>query len=529
MHLALILAVLAALLSAEASPDVPVAGVLGRLVAAAAAVAGVCLFAALSAGVTARRLSTRAHGGLSRFSRSENGGGLSRFSRSENGTVPFANPGTEAAALRFVLQSYDRLRRLHLVVWLAAAGAILIGLDWARVVRANWGLADAFLVDELLILLPVILPLVFSWALFYEVDRAVRLAAGGPGGVTMPGRWHYVALHARHYLGIVLAPVLAMVAVQDAAARLCPSLTAQGREGLVLVPCLLAVILLFPLLLRYVWATEALRPGPLREKLEKAAGRFGFRPRAIRIWRTGGMVANAAVAGFVRPLRYVFVSDGLIEELDPDELTAVLGHEAGHVRHRHLILRVLAMFLPFCLWLTAAQLFLSACWRCSCRFASGSRPRSSSRTRRAIWPVGSASWAPRQGCQSDCSCWASWGPTWSSCSGHSRACWSTRPTCSRAATSTRRRAALRSRSLARPWASWSSATGAAPEAGPGSTPAWSAAWRCSVACSAIPGQSGVFSGASAGWARAWSGWCSARRSWGCSLCRGRSGREQYGP
>jgi len=331
MHLALILAVLAALLSAETSPDVPVADVLGRLVAAAAAVAGVCLFAALSAGVTARRLSARVRGELSQFSRSENGGGLSRFSRSENGTVPFAR---SEVAPRSILRSYDRLRRLHLLVWLAAAGAILIGLDWARVVRANWGLVDAFLIDELLILAPVLLPLVLSWAAFYEVDRAVRLAAGSPSDVTMPGRWHYVALHARHYLGIVLAPVLAMAAVQDAAPRLCPQVIAQGREGLLLVPCLVAVILLFPLLLRYLWATEPLGPGPLREKLEKAAGRFGFRPRAIRVWRTGGMVANAAVAGFVGPLRYVFLSDGLIEDL-----------------------RVLAMFLPFCLWLTAAQLF----------------------------------------------------------------------------------------------------------------------------------------------------------------------------
>jgi len=321
MHLALILAVLAALLSAEASPDVPVPGVWGRLAAAAAAMAGVCLFAALSAGLTARRLSACA---------------------------------PDAARL---LRGYDRLRRLHLLVWLSAAGAILIGLDWARLVRANWGLANAFLVDELLILTPVLLPLVLSWAAFYEVDRAMRLAAGDPGDVTLPGRWHYLALHARHYLGIVLVPVLAMVAVQDAAAGLCPHLIAEGREGLVLVPCLLAVILLFPLLLRCVWATEPLRPGPLRDTLEKAAGRFGFRPRGIRVWRTGGMVANAAVAGFVRPLRYVFVSDGLIEELDPDELTAVLGHEAGHVRHRHLVLRVLAMFLPFCLWLTAVQLF----------------------------------------------------------------------------------------------------------------------------------------------------------------------------
>ncbi len=322
MHLALILAVLAALLTAESSPTEPVAGVVGRLLAAGAAMAGVCLFAAAAAGLTARGIATR-------------------------------RPNA-----RRLLRRFDRMRRLHVMLWLAAAGGISMGLDWAQLVRVNWGLAGAFLLDDLLILAPVIVPLVLSWAAFYEVDRAVQLAvAPDAAAAEIPSRRRYIELHARHYLGIVLVPVLAMLAVGDAATLLAPGLVEQGKAGLVLVPALILVMLLFPSALRHVWTTEPLPSGPLRERLEQTAAQCRLRARSILVWQTEGMVANAAVAGFLAPLRHVFLSDGLIELLDTDELAAVFAHEAGHVRHRHLLLRILAMLLPFSLWLSAEQLF----------------------------------------------------------------------------------------------------------------------------------------------------------------------------
>jgi len=324
MHLALILAVLAALLTADSPPDEPVAGAVVRLLAAAAAMAGVCLFAAAAAGLTARGIAALG-----------------------------PNP-------RRLMRRFERLRQLHFVLWLTAAGGIYVGLGWAQLVRVNWGLDGAFLVDDLLILAPVIVPLVVSWAAFYEVDRALQSAVAElepQREASVLGRGRYIGLHARHYLGIVLSPVLAMLAVDDAVRLFAPELAEQGRAGVVLLPALVTVTLLFPVLLRRVWTTEPLPPGPLGTRLRQTAARCRLRVRAILVWRTEGMVANAAVAGFVGPLRYVFLSDGLVDLLDADELQSVLAHEAGHVRHRHLLLRVLAMLAPFCLWLSLGQIF----------------------------------------------------------------------------------------------------------------------------------------------------------------------------
>jgi STE24 endopeptidase len=48
-------------------------------------------------------------------------------------------------------------------------------------------------------------------------------------------------------------------------------------------------------------------------------------------------VANALVVGVIPALRYVVLSDRLIADLTPDEVEAVFGHEAGHVKHHHML------------------------------------------------------------------------------------------------------------------------------------------------------------------------------------------------
>jgi STE24 endopeptidase len=118
----------------------------------------------------------------------------------------------------------------------------------------------------------------------------------------------------------------------------------------VLIAGLAMLVLLFPLLLRKVWITRPLKPGPLRSRLENAAARWGFRARDILVWHTDGLVANAAVAGLLPPFRYVFLTDALLERLTDDEIEAVFGHEVGHVRHHHLLFRVMAMLAPLGLW-----------------------------------------------------------------------------------------------------------------------------------------------------------------------------------
>lgn len=323
MQFVLILAVLAALAIAESAPVQPVSGVAGRLLLAGGGVAMVTLFAMAASGVIAWRLRT------------------------------------DFARHPLLLRRFRQLRRVHVALWLVTAGGILYGLDWGRLVRFNWHLDRWFLIDDVLILAPVVLPLVLSWAAFYEVDRAVCIGHRGktPGRGEFSMRGRYLALHVRHYLGVLLVPLLGLLAVQDAVELLAPQVFQGGYEALVFIPLLAALFLLFPVLLRYLWETRPLPPGPLRTRLEEAARRSGFHARDILVWHTDGMIANAAVAGVVRPLRYVFLTDAMLVLLSDEEIEAVFGHEMGHVRHHHLLLRVMTMFAPLSLCWLAQQAF----------------------------------------------------------------------------------------------------------------------------------------------------------------------------
>jgi Zn-dependent protease with chaperone function len=104
------------------------------------------------------------------------------------------------------------------------------------------------------------------------------------------------------------------------------------------------MLILMPLLLRFFLGLKPLPPGPLRERLESTARRLNFRYSNVLVWHTRHLFANALVTGFIPWIRYIVLTDRLIDELTPEEIEAVFGHEVGHIKHHHLFF-YLAFFL----------------------------------------------------------------------------------------------------------------------------------------------------------------------------------------
>jgi len=114
------------------------------------------------------------------------------------------------------------------------------------------------------------------------------------------------------------------------------------------VSMLLVLALFLPALLKNTWETARLDSGPQRELLDVVAKRAGFDCRELLMWKTGNMMANAAIVGFTPGRRVVLFSDSLLGMLGLRELAAVFAHEIGHaVRHHVLIFLAwaLAIFL----------------------------------------------------------------------------------------------------------------------------------------------------------------------------------------
>lgn len=325
MQFFLALGILLALGLAESAAPAPVDAAVVRALAAMAAVLSVPLLALVFAAVTVDR--------------------LQRW----------------PTARALTLAKYDRLRQVQAGWWLCIVALTVGGLGWARLVRFNAALGETFLIDECLILAAAVVPWVLSLWAAYEVERALHRDADGMTGlVEPPSLGQYVVWHARQQLGLVLAPLLMMLAVQDAARRLAPDWLEGQRAWLLFLAPLALLLALFPLVLQALWKTTPLPAGALRRRLERLGRRTGFRPREILVWHTGGRVVNAAVTGIVPGLKYVLLSDGLLTSLSDDQIEAVYAHEIGHVRNRHLLVRTLAMLAPLGGWLIFLQVFPDA-------------------------------------------------------------------------------------------------------------------------------------------------------------------------
>lgn len=101
---------------------------------------------------------------------------------------------------------------------------------------------------------------------------------------------------------------------------------------------LLVLFMVFapPLVIR-LWSCRPLPAGSKRALIEKFCQEQNFQVREIVLWpSSGGVFLTAGVMGLLRYFRYLLVTDGLLNILNDDELRAVLAHEMGHVKERHL-------------------------------------------------------------------------------------------------------------------------------------------------------------------------------------------------
>jgi STE24 endopeptidase len=127
----------------------------------------------------------------------------------------------------------------------------------------------------------------------------------------------------------------------------------------------LLVLVLYPTVIAPLFNRFSPLPaGDARERIEQLLARCGFRASGLFVMdgskRSGH--GNAYFTGFGRAKRVVFF-DTLLARLAPDEIEAVLAHELGHFRLRHVVKRVLwsAVFslalLALLAWLAQAPWF----------------------------------------------------------------------------------------------------------------------------------------------------------------------------
>lgn len=218
---------------------------------------------------------------------------------------------------------------------LLAYGGLIYAQEWPRVVADGLKLRDWLLLEEAVILLPFpIMILVVWWGLF-PAERALKASRARITGPTRLGG--HLVVKSRQAFGLVLPVAVLFALVLEVDRRLESVIQVGAWVHLGLYAALGGLILILsPAFVRLSWPSRPLPAGPLRNRLEQLARRFGFRYTDILVWDTGGTLVNAGVTGALPWFRYVLLTDAMLENLAPRQIEAVFGHEVGHIAHRHL-------------------------------------------------------------------------------------------------------------------------------------------------------------------------------------------------
>ncbi len=268
-------------------------------------------------------------------------------------------------------------------------------LGWVGQVRAVVG--DTIMVDELLAVSPALLTFIAGWWAFHPIEQRLRRASlfrvleEGQPAYPEQSRWQFVWSNIRHQMLFVLVPVGLMGCWSESTTRLAAWLMRHqyaggivGRLGRWLAhdPAAevarfgaqlfgIATVFLFaPAIMRLVWDAVPLGPGPLRDRLMKISDQAGVRVRELLVWRTYGTMINGAAIGLVAPLRYILLTDALLDHLPGRQVESVMAHEVGHAKYHHIPWLVLGLMgamgmigVGFAVGLTVIGLALPFVWQ----------------------------------------------------------------------------------------------------------------------------------------------------------------------
>ena len=245
------------------------------------------------------------------------------------------------------LRQFDRAARsVRIVQWTAVAIVVtgVLATGFREAVRGYVG--DQLVLDEALTMAPALFAIAAAWWIFHPFEARARDATlirridEGLPVHAAPSRGGWVAMQFRTQVLILLLPLGLLAVAGDLVESVMtrsslepPTWFVTAASASLVVP----IAILAPAMVVRLLGARPLPEGEIRTTLESMCDRARVRVRDILLWPTGGRLVNAAVTGFVGRLRWVLLTDGLLETLRRDQVMAVMAHELAHARRRHML------------------------------------------------------------------------------------------------------------------------------------------------------------------------------------------------
>jgi Zn-dependent protease with chaperone function len=110
---------------------------------------------------------------------------------------------------------------------------------------------------------------------------------------------------------------------------------------------LAALVIFAPSLIKFFWRCRPLPQGQKRRRIEAICEKAKLKYNNVLNWPIfEGKLLTAGVMGLIKRFRYILVTESLLQILNDDEIDAVMAHEIGHIKKKHLIF-YLIFFLGF--------------------------------------------------------------------------------------------------------------------------------------------------------------------------------------
>ncbi len=108
--------------------------------------------------------------------------------------------------------------------------------------------------------------------------------------------------------------------------------------GTILISFVGSMLLFLPPLIQRFWGCELLEESSLKHRLDEVCKRAGFRHGGLKIWTVMNHSVTAAIIGVLPRFRYVMFTEGLLRQMPPEQIEAILAHEIGHSQRKHLLI-----------------------------------------------------------------------------------------------------------------------------------------------------------------------------------------------
>jgi Zn-dependent protease with chaperone function len=92
------------------------------------------------------------------------------------------------------------------------------------------------------------------------------------------------------------------------------------------------------------WKCKDLDDSPLKERLIALCQRAKFKYNGLKTWEIMQDSMTAAIIGIWERFRYVMFTPSLLRHLSSNAITAVLAHEIGHSKYKHLLIYPFIIF-----------------------------------------------------------------------------------------------------------------------------------------------------------------------------------------